>query len=50
MLLNRKNNVLYFTTTFHPTDRNGVGGNSGEKMLKDDILAERKALQTAKDG
>ena len=35
---------LYFTTTFHPTDRNGVGGNNGEKMPQDDILAERKAL------
>ena len=37
-------NLLAFTTTFHPTDRNVVGGNNGEKMLKDDILAEQKAL------
>jgi len=37
-------NLLVFTTTFHPTERNGVGGNSGEKMPKDDILAERKPL------
>ena len=36
MLLNQKNNVLYFTTTFHPTEPCGAHGNSGEKMLKDD--------------
>lgn len=44
MLLNRKNNILYFTTTFHPTVPYGTHGNSGEKMLKDDALTERKAL------
>lgn len=44
MLLNRKNNVLYFTTTFQPTEPFGTNGNSGEKMRGDDVLTERKAL------
>lgn len=40
MLLNRKNNVLYFTTTFHPTEPYGAHGNSGDKMPKDDGFLE----------
>lgn len=31
-------------TTFHPTNRNGVGGNSGEKMPEDDSFSEQKPL------
>ena len=35
---------LVFTTTFHPTDRNAVGGNSGDKIPKDDGFSEQKPL------
>ena len=40
--------LLVFTTTFHPTERNGVGGNSGDKMLKDDGFSEQKPLYVVK--